>query len=74
MTLDGASTVATPTATPGPETKESSLSGLDEDKEAKDLQDLEEEEKKEVILSEAFEVAVRPLPSPLSLLRSSVLT
>ncbi|GAA6021641.1 hypothetical protein JCM10207_008094 [Rhodosporidiobolus poonsookiae] len=48
-------------ATPAPpnpfDSKEGSLALVDEDKEAKDLKDLEEEEKKEIILSEAFEVA-----------------
>ncbi|GAA5983417.1 hypothetical protein JCM11641_007842 [Rhodosporidiobolus odoratus] len=39
------------------DSKESSLALVDDEKEAKDLKDLEEEEKKEIILSEAFEVA-----------------
>ncbi|GAA5906211.1 hypothetical protein JCM6882_006077 [Rhodosporidiobolus microsporus] len=43
--------------TPALDSKESSIMGVDEEKEAKDLKDLEEEEKKEIILSEAFEVA-----------------
>ncbi|BGP56461.1 hypothetical protein JCM8202_001798 [Rhodotorula sphaerocarpa] len=48
------------TATPAPaDSKEGSLAlfSVDEDKEAKDLQDLEQEEKKEIILSEAFDLA-----------------
>jgi hypothetical protein len=63
MQVDGEASRSA-TATPAPDTKESSYAGLDEDKEAKDLKDLEEEEKKEVILSEAFEVAVRFIPRP----------
>ncbi|GAA5843990.1 hypothetical protein JCM11251_005935 [Rhodosporidiobolus azoricus] len=43
--------------TPALDSKAGSIMGVDEDKEAKDLKDLEEEEKKEIILSEAFEVA-----------------
>jgi hypothetical protein len=57
----GTSTPAT-AATPAPlDSKEGSLTlmSVDEDKEAKDLKDLEEEEKKEIILSEAFDLAVR---------------
>ncbi|PRQ77577.1 RNA polymerase III RPC4-domain containing protein [Rhodotorula toruloides] len=55
----GTSTPAT-AATPAPlDSKEGSLAlmSVDEDKEAKDLKDLEEEEKKEIILSEAFDLA-----------------
>ena len=46
------------------DSKEGSIAlvGVDEDKEAKDLKDLEEEEKKEIILSEAFDLAVRSAP------------
>ncbi|GAA6028530.1 hypothetical protein JCM8097_007266 [Rhodosporidiobolus ruineniae] len=64
MALDGTpgpSASATPagsaSTTPAPyDSKEGSLA-VDDEKEAKDLKDLEEEEKKEIILSEAFEVA-----------------
>ncbi|GEM08744.1 hypothetical protein Rt10032_c06g2761 [Rhodotorula toruloides] len=55
----GTSTPAT-AATPAPlESKEGSLAllSVDEEKEAKDLKDLEEEEQKEIILSEAFDLA-----------------
>lgn len=48
------------TATPAPiDSKEGSLAlfSVDEEKEAKDLRDLEQEEKKEIILSEAFDLA-----------------
>ncbi|GAA5821158.1 hypothetical protein JCM3770_005697 [Rhodotorula araucariae] len=52
------------TGTPAPaadglESKEGSIAlvSVDEDKEAKDLKDLEEEEKKEIILSEAFDLS-----------------
>ncbi|GAA5933443.1 DNA-directed RNA polymerase III subunit C53 [Sporobolomyces koalae] len=58
MSLEG-----TPNATPGPseartfDSKESTFAGFDADeKEAKDLKDLEEEEKKEINLSEAFDL------------------
>ncbi|BGP17697.1 hypothetical protein JCM10213_005275 [Rhodosporidiobolus nylandii] len=49
----GASLGDSKSSTPLLDSKEGSF---DEDKEAKDLKDLEEEEKKEIILSEAFEV------------------
>ncbi|GAA6019134.1 hypothetical protein JCM11491_002859 [Sporobolomyces phaffii] len=61
---DSMSIEGTPNATPGPseaksagtfDSKESTFAGFDADeKEAKDLKDLEEEEKKEINLSEAF--------------------
>ncbi|GAA5985727.1 hypothetical protein JCM5350_007471 [Sporobolomyces pararoseus] len=61
MSIEG-----TPNATPGPseaksagtfDSKESTFAGFDADeKEAKDLKDLEEEEKKEINLSEAFDL------------------
>ncbi|GAA5852065.1 hypothetical protein JCM9279_005046 [Rhodotorula babjevae] len=46
-------------AAAGTDSKEGSLAllSVDEDKEAKDLKDLEEEEKKEISLSEAFDLA-----------------
>ncbi|GAA5870840.1 hypothetical protein JCM8547_001721 [Rhodosporidiobolus lusitaniae] len=58
MSIDGTSTPSgSGAATPALDSKEGSLSAFDEEKEAKDLKDLEEEEAKEIILSEAFEVA-----------------
>ncbi|GAA6064563.1 hypothetical protein JCM10212_006209 [Sporobolomyces blumeae] len=60
MSVDG-----TPSATPGPseaksgvfDSKESTFAGFElDEKEAKDLKDLEEEEKKEINLSEAFDL------------------
>ncbi|GAA5907531.1 DNA-directed RNA polymerase III subunit RPC4 [Sporobolomyces salmoneus] len=63
---DSMSIEGTPNATPGPsearsvatfDSKESTFAGFDADeKEAKDLKDLEEEEKKEINLSEAFDL------------------
>lgn len=53
---------ASTTATPAPlDSKEGSLAlfSVDEEKEAKDLRDLEQEEKKEIILSEAFDLSVK---------------
>lgn len=55
------------TATPAPiDSKEGSLAlfSVDEEKEAKDLRDLEQEEKKEIILSEAFDLAASPARDP----------
>ncbi len=65
------------TATPAPaDSKEGSLAlfSVDEDKEAKDLQDLEQEEKKEIILSEAFDLAVRLSLSRAEIQLAQVLT